>query len=103
MLQHDLAVVVDGSAYLYAVPRPERSQAGDPAVLFVEGNNRRTDTELAAALVENQQNPTEWRDVFRRVKFDTNDNPLYAGERWVVIVAKGGDAERLAQTYEEIA
>lgn len=101
MLQHDLAVVVDGQAYLYDVPRPERSQH-DPDVLFVADATRQSDIELAVALVEKQQTPTEWRDGFRRVKFDTADNEQYAGERWVVIVAKAGDADRLAQAYEEI-
>ena len=33
------------------------------------------------------------------VKFDTADNPEWGGERWVVIVAKGDAADRIAEAY----
>ena len=61
---------------------------------------RRSDFELAAMLIENQHQPPKWREAFQRVKFDTADNPEWDGERWVVIVAKGEAADRIAEAYD---
>ena len=61
---------------------------------------RQSDLELAGMLVRNQMEPAEWREAFQRAKFDTADSDEYEGERYVVIVAKGEHADRLAEAYD---
>lgn len=61
---------------------------------------RASSFELAAWLIQNEQEPPSWREAFRKVKFGTGDNPDYEGERWVVIVAKGNDADRIVEAYD---
>ncbi len=63
---------------------------------------RRSSFDLAAMLIANEQEPPEWCEAFKSVKFDTADNPDYAGdERWIVVVAKGEAADRIAAAYRE--
>lgn len=63
---------------------------------------RQSDIELAAMLVRNQMEPEAWRESFQRVKFDTLDSEGYEGERYVVIVAKGEHADRIAEAYDRV-
>lgn len=58
---------------------------------------RQSSFDLAAMLIQNLAEPPEFG--FKRVKFDTADNEEYDGERWVVIVAKGEEADRIAEAY----
>lgn len=57
---------------------------------------------IADELIGCHLEPPAWRDAFQRVIFDTADSDDWGGDRYVVVVAKGVHADRVAVAYERL-
>ena len=58
--------------------------------------------ELGDEMYASLRDTREFWEAFKKVKLDSFDNQDWGGERFVIVVARGDSADRLAEVYESV-